>query len=119
MTIEGKPPRRYPVSLTNTCFDPAESLRKGFVSAKKDGCDVELLPQTEHEMIYSSTCQGINERSVVETTGPNEYKIITTSKLSRHVMTGPPVRDCPIAKDVPLPSLKKGVWSIVTEEHRF
>lgn len=33
-------------------------------------------------------------------------------------MTGRRVRDCPTAKDVPLPSLKKGVWSIVTEEHR-
>ena len=119
VTIERKPTKRYPDSVTNTCFDPAESIRKGFLSAQKDGCDVKVLSRTERKTIYSSTCQGIEEKSIVETMGPNEYKIITISKISRHEMTGYRVRDCTTAKDLPLPNFKKGVWSFITEEHQF
>jgi hypothetical protein len=119
VTIEGKSTRRYPDSLTNTCFDPAESLNKGFLSAAKDGCDVDLLSQTEDVIIYLTTCQGIEERSVIETTGPTEYKITTTSKFSRHVMTGHRVRECATGKNLQLPDFRKGIWSIVTNEQHF
>jgi hypothetical protein len=119
VTVEGKTTKRYPDSLTDTCFDPAEPLNKGFLSAAKDGCDVELLSQTENVITYLSTCQGIEERSVVETTGPTDYKITTTSKFSRHVMTGHRVRDCATEKNLPLPDFRKGIWSVVTKEQRF
>jgi hypothetical protein len=116
--VAGLPPRQDPEHILDRCVTPAESIRRGLLSAEKDGCEIKLDSETAHSFVYSSRCPGGTVRTTVETADPMEYRMTTEFPQARHVQLGHWVRDCSTASDLALPGLKRGVWSVITEEHR-
>lgn len=121
--IIGRQTKHYSERLTESCYDPADSVRNSLVSAVNDGCTVKLMSRTETGTAYSTTCTVGTGRSedlsfIVETKNPAEFKMILKSNHLYRVTTGRWVKECPSAGSLPVPSLKKGVWAINSEQER-
>lgn len=102
-------PRQSQEHILNRCVDPAESIRRGMLSAEKDGCEIKLDSKTPYSYVYLSKCPAGTVRTTIETASPKAYKMTTVFPQVRHVQLGHWVQDCPTASNLALPVLKKGI----------